>query len=160
MGVSGCGKSSVGTAVAALCGATFVDGDALHPAENIQKMKQGIALDDCDRLQWLILVGQRLAQHDGPIIIACSALKKIYREWIRNEVAEPVHFLHLEAAPNILKQRVSQRQNHFMPVSLLDSQFEALEPLGSDEWGDEINIARPYAEVVAQSEAYLRETMI
>lgn len=160
MGVSGCGKSSVGTALAAACSLEFVDGDDLHPAQNIRKMHDGIALDDTDRMPWLTRVGQCFAKRTGPMVVGCSALKKTYRDCIRREVSEPLHFLHLKASRKVLSQRVSQRQNHFMPTSLLDSQFEALEPLQPDECGGEIDIARPYPEVVAQTEAYVRGTLV
>ncbi len=160
MGVSGCGKSSVGTALSALCNIDFVDGDDLHPRSNIEKMARGTALEDSDRAPWLADVGRTLADHAGPIVIGCSALKKKYRDMIRAHVPEPVHFLHLDAPKDVLAQRVQSRAGHFMPPALLDSQFEALERLDRDEWGGEIDIAKPYAEVVAQSENYVRETLI
>lgn len=160
MGVSGCGKSSVGTALQAMCRMDFMDGDDLHPKCNIDKMAAGIPLNDDDRAPWLADVGRVLAQHDGAIAIGCSALKKTYRDWIRAQVDEPVHFLHLDAPRDVLARRVARRAGHFMPTSLLDSQFATLERLERDEWGEEIDIARPFDEVVAQSEGYVRETMI
>lgn len=160
MGVSGCGRSSVGTALQVLCDIDFVDGDNLHTRANIDKMACGVPLDDADRAPWLADVGRRLAQHDGAIAIGCSALKKKYRDWIREHVDEPVHFLHLDAPRDVLARRVSHRPGHFMPPSLLDSQLDALERLDPDEWGGEIDIARPYADVIAQSETDVRETMI
>ena len=160
MGVSGCGKSSVGTALQVLCDLEFVDGDDLHPKANIDKMARGVPLDDRDRAPWLADVGRTLAKHDGAIAIGCSALKKSYRDWIRAQVDEPVHFLHLDAPKDVLAQRVAHRPGHFMPASLLDSQFAALERLQRDEWGGEIDISRPFDDVVAQSEAYVRETLI
>ena len=160
MGVSGCGKSSVGTALAVTCGLDFVDGDDLHPKSNIQKMAKGVPLDDADRAPWLKDVGRRMAQHEGPIVIGCSALKKKYRDWIRAEVLEPVHFLNLDARADVLGARVASRHGHFMPPALLDSQFEALECLDRDEWGQEIDIALPFSDVVAQSETYVKRTLI
>lgn len=160
MGVSGCGKSSVGTALQAMCDMDFMDGDDLHPKRNIDKMARGIPLDDDDRAPWLADVGRVLAQHDGAIAVGCSALKKKYRNWIRDEVAEPVHFLHLDAPRHVLESRVAHRSGHFMPASLLASQFATLERLERDEWGGEIDIARPFEQVIAQSEGYVRETMI
>lgn len=159
MGVSGCGKSSVGTALKSVCDVEFVDGDDLHPQNNINKMSGGIPLNDEDRAPWLAEVGRRLAQHDGAIVIGCSALKKKYRDWIREEVNEPVHFLHLYAPKGVLQRHVSRRCDHFMPVSLLDSQYDTLERLQDDEWGREINIERSFPEVIAQSEDYVRSTM-
>lgn len=160
MGVSGCGKSSVGTALSVTCGLDFVDGDDLHPQSNIDKMASGVPLDDADREPWLKDIGRLMAQHDRPIVIGCSALKKKYRDWIRDEVDEPVHFLHLNAPPDVLINRVTGRPGHFMPPSLLQSQFAALEKLDADEWGGEIDIAQPYASVVAQSETYVQRTII
>ncbi|WP_300020044.1 gluconokinase [uncultured Roseobacter sp.] len=160
MGVSGCGKSSIGTALSALCQMDFIDGDDLHPEANILKMSRGKPLNDADRAPWLAEVGRRLADHEGRVVIGCSALKKKYRDMIRAEVPEPVHFLHLDAPPEVLARRVSSRASHFMPTSLLDSQFATLEHLEAGEWGSEIDIARPYGDVVAQSESYVRGTMI
>jgi len=160
MGVSGCGKSSVGTALSVLCGMDFIDGDDLHPKCNIQKMASGVPLGDADRAPWLATIGRVLADAKGPIVIGCSALKKCYRDWIRQEVPEPVRFLHLDAAKPVLAARVAGRQGHFMPPALLDSQFAALERLRPGELGAEIDIAKPYEDVVAQSEGYVRETMI
>lgn len=159
MGVSGCGKSSVGLELARLCGVDFIDGDDLHPRANIAKMARGEPLDDTDRAPWLADVGQALARGASPTVIGCSALKRAYRDIIRAQVPEPVHFLHLHADREVLEARVAARVGHFMPSSLLDSQFEALERLGGDELGREIDIAHPLDEVIAQSQAYLKETM-
>jgi len=160
MGVSGCGKSSVGTALSVLCGMEFVDGDDLHPRRNIEKMASGVPLDDTDRAPWLATVGQALADAAGPVVIGCSALKKCYRDWIRREVPEPVRFLHLHAPKDVLAARVAGRAGHFMPPALLDSQFATLEHLDAEELGAKIDISKPYGAVVAQSEDYVRETLI
>jgi len=125
MGVSGCGKTSVGQALAAEIGITFFDGDDLHPAENIAKMSRGEPLNDADRAPWLAEVGRVLAGHDGPIAIGCSALKRSYRDIIRDNAAAPVTFLHLAAPRAVLAARVADRPGHFMPPSLLDSQRTA-----------------------------------
>lgn len=160
MGVSGCGKSSIGTALSVMCGMDFIDGDDLHPTDNIAKMSRGIALDDEDRAPWLVQVGRVLAQGTGPVVIGCSALKKKYRDIIRAQVPEPVHFLHLDAPKDVLAQRVSGRSGHFMPTSLLDGQFATLERLSSDEWGSQIDISQSFPQVIAQAETRVRETMI
>lgn len=160
MGVSGCGKSSIGEALSAVCGMDFIDGDTLHPAMNVEKMSRGTPLDDDDRVPWLEQIGQVLAQEAGPVVIGCSALKKKYRDVIRKQVPEPVHFLHLDAPRAVLQKRVSERSGHFMPTSLLDSQFDALECLDADEWGSQIDIVPPFPEVIAQAEKCVRETMI
>ena len=138
MGVSGCGKSSVGEEIARLTAAHFVDGDDLHPAANKAKMGAGIPLDDEDRWPWLEKVGEILAAPEGAIV-ACSALKKIYRDRIR-AVAPDTIFVHLDGSRDLLWERMSARQNHFMPVSLLDSQLAILEPLGADEKGVTLSI--------------------
>ncbi|MEM8850609.1 MAG: gluconokinase [Pseudomonadota bacterium] len=156
MGVSGCGKTSVGEALAAHGLLTFVDGDTLHPRSNIDKMSRGIPLGDADRWPWLAAVGQRLAAGPDPIAIGCSALARRYRDVIRAE-AMPVHFIHLFAAKAVLAKRVDARRGHFMPPALLDSQFDALEPLAADEDGVTIDIASSLETVIAQASAYVRE---
>lgn len=135
MGVSGAGKSSVGAALAQRMGATFVDSDSLHPRANVQKMAAGSPLDDHDRWPWLGLVGAELASsHPNGIIVACSALKRAYRDAIRAAAPATV-FVQLSAELPILQNRVAQRPGHFMPPSLLQSQLETLEPLQADEAG-------------------------
>ena len=156
MGVSGCGKSSVGQALARKTDVTFIDGDDLHPPANISKMSSGIPLDDTDRAPWLIAVGQSLAQQDGPTAIGCSALKRAYRDIIRGEAGQ-VHFLHLAAPKAVLAERVAARQGHFMPLALLDSQYAALEHLEADETGTVIDIAQPLDRVVSDAVAYVRK---
>ncbi len=151
MGVSGCGKTSIGQALAAQGGISFLDGDDLHPAENIAKMSRGEPLDDDDRRPWLIKVGHALAQQEGRVVIGCSALKRRYRDLIRENAGEPVAFLHLAAPKPVLAKRVANRPGHFMPSSLLDSQFEALEQLQPDEDGAVIDIDRTFNAVVAQA---------
>ena len=160
MGVSGCGKSSVGRALSILCNMTFVDGDDLHPAANIDKMARGHPLTDEDRTPWLEIVGDTLARTAGPVVIGCSALKRRYRDIIRNRVPEPVRFVHLDAAERVLASRMNSRSGHFMPPALLRSQFEALEGLAAGELGARINIAQPFMGVIGQTESYVKETMI
>lgn len=159
MGVSGCGKSSVGEAAAARCGMTFIDGDDLHPQANIDKMASGEPLTDADREPWLEQVGQTLAETQGSVIIGCSALKRAYRDIIRTHADAPVHFLHLDAPKEVLAARVQNRPGHFMPPALLDSQFAALEHLGPDEPGVRIDIDQPFDGVIGQTATYLKETM-
>jgi len=158
MGVSGCGKTTVGQALEARCGIAFIDGDALHPKTNIDKMASGQPLDDTDRAPWLAAVGRSLAATDGPVVIGCSALKRIYRDTIRDNAGEPVFFLHLDAPRAVLARRVETRRHHFMPASLLDSQFAALERLGTGEAGCAIDISQSFAHVVAQAETCIKET--
>lgn len=142
------------------CGMEFIDGDDLHPAHNIVKMASGQPLDDADRAPWLARVGERLATAEDPVVIGCSALKRTYRDAIRREVPDPVRLLHLDAPRDVLAARMAARAGHFMPTSLLDSQFDALERLGRDEVGAVIDISCAFESVVAQSEGHVKETMI
>ncbi|MEY9952989.1 gluconokinase [Leifsonia sp. EB34] len=148
MGVSGSGKSTVGALVAEALGAGFVDGDDLHPAANVEKMRQGIPLTDDDREPWLRAVGRTLAEA-GPagMVVACSALKRAYRDLIRAE-APGVFFAELDGGHDLLAERMI-RPGHFMPASLLDSQLATLEPLQLDEEGVRLDVAAPPAELVA-----------
>jgi gluconokinase len=132
MGVSGCGKSSVGAGLAARLGLIYRDGDDLHPAENVAKMRAGVPLTDDDRWPWLDRVGQVL-QAEAPVIVGCSALKRAYRNRIRTAVGGPVTFVHLAGSQEVIAARMALRQGHYMPLSLLDSQFAALEVPGVEE---------------------------
>ena len=155
MGVSGCGKSTVGRLLAEKLDAKFIDGDDLHPEENKAKMAAGISLNDEDRWPWLTKVGQSLAQ-DEKVVIACSALKRKYRERILEEAPNTV-FVHLDGSREVLAERMSSRQNHFMPVTLLDSQLATLEPLEFDEPGLKIDIDQPVENIVESSLGFIRE---
>ena len=148
MGVAGCGKSTVGQAIADATGAAFVDGDNLHPQSNITKMSSGQPLTDDDRAPWLDKVGQTLRDHAGVCLIGCSALKRAYRDRIRDAAAKPVMFLHLAGSRAVIEARMSARSGHFMPVRLLDSQFATLEPLQPDEQGIAVDIDQPFQAVV------------
>ena len=132
MGPSGSGKSLVGAALAARLRAHFVDGDDLHPAANVAKMRAGTPLDDADRAPWLDTVGATLAR-DPRIVVACSALRRTYRDRIRATAAD-VLFVELVVLQEELRERMSRRE-HFMPPALLDSQLSTLEPLTADERG-------------------------
>lgn len=149
MGVAGCGKSSVGAAVAEELNACYFDGDDLHPQDNIDKMAAGTPLTDDDRAPWLDKVGQALARAEGATLIGCSALKRAYRDRIRSACPATI-FAHLSGSRAVIEARMSKREGHFMPVSLLDSQFATLEPLQPDEVGFAVDIAQDFATVVAQ----------
>jgi gluconokinase len=134
MGVTGSGKTTVGSALAARLGARFVDADDLHPIRNVEKMARGLALTDDDRGPWLHHVGTVLADERAPIVVACSALARRYRDIIREHAPDSC-FVHLIGARGALGDRVSHRRGHFMPATMLDSQFGTLEPLAGDERG-------------------------
>ena len=159
MGVSGCGKSSVGIALAETLGARFIDGDDLHPAANKAKMSAGIPLDDEDRWPWLDLVSKALAEPapagSTGTVIACSALKRSYRERILAG-APNTFFIHLDGSREILQQRLGNRTGHFMPATLLDSQLATLEPLDSDEPGAVIDIDQPISQIIALAQALIK----
>ncbi|WP_319518314.1 gluconokinase [uncultured Martelella sp.] len=129
MGVSGCGKSSAGRALGEALAARFVEGDSLHPDTNVEKMRAGIPLNDDDRKPWLELVGQTLATagDDNGVIVACSALKKSYRDLLRQRAGPALRFIHLKGERDVLARRMANRPGHYMPVSLLDSQLATLE---------------------------------
>jgi carbohydrate kinase (thermoresistant glucokinase family) len=133
MGVSGAGKSTVGAALARRLGTPFVDADDLHPPANIRKMRDGIALVDADRMPWLDLVGEALAEASAPgVVVACSALRRTYRDRLR-AAAPDVVFVALEGDPELLAERMGARPGHFMPATLLASQLAAYESPGADE---------------------------
>lgn len=147
MGVAGCGKSSVGIALAPVLGAHYIDGDDLHPAENIAKMSKGDPLTDADRGPWLDKVGEAL-RGKGRRIIGCSALKRRYRDRITAAAQEPVTFVHLAGSRAVIEARMLARRGHFMPPALLDSQFAALEPPGADENAIVVDIDQPFDQVI------------
>lgn len=158
MGVAGCGKSAVGAALAARLGAAYLDGDDLHPPENIAKMSRGEPLTDADRGPWLTLVGRTLADPQGTLIVGCSALKRRYRDLIRAQAGAPVVFVHLSGAKALIAARMAERTGHFMPASLLDSQFAVLEPPGPDERALTVDIDKPLEALVAEIAVKLEET--
>ncbi len=126
MGVSGCGKSAVGRLLAQRLGRPLIEGDAFHPAANIGKMRQGMALNDEDRAGWLRALGAELLRHPGGAVLTCSALKAAYRDMLRAAVPT-LRFVHLAIDQAESLRRVTQRQDHFYPPSLVASQFEALQ---------------------------------
>ena len=156
MGVAGSGKSSVGVALASELDAVYLDGDDLHSAANIAKMSSGQPLTDADREPWLQRVGQTLAAADTVLIVGCSALRRMYRDWIRQHAQCDVGFLHLSGSRAVIEQRMSMREGHFMPVKLLDSQFTTLEQPHADETAVVVDIDQKFEAVVAQLANYIR----
>lgn len=159
MGVAGCGKTSIGEIIATEGLLSFVDGDALHPATNIEKMSSGTPLDDDDRRPWLKRVGQELGGASEPIAIGCSALKRWYRDLIRESAEGDVGFVHLAAPMDVIAKRMVAREGHFMPTSLLKSQYHDLEPLEYDESGRVIDISVSADEVAASVRTFIKETI-
>lgn len=151
MGVSGAGKSLVGARFAEAMGIDFVEGDALHPAENVVRMAAGVPLTDDDRAGWLRDIAARLAEarrRGAGMVVSCSALKRRYRDILR--AGDPdVTFVHLAGALGLVSQRLAQRRGHFMPPALLDSQFAALEPPGTDERAWTVDVDATPDEIVA-----------
>ena len=160
MGVSGCGKSSIGAAFAAQIGATFIDGDDLHPVENITKMAAGTPLDDDDRAPWLVAVGQTFAKNKLPLVVACSALKRSYRDIIRDHAGGPVAFLHLSGTRDVLSARMAARKDHFMPTKLLDSQLATLQTPGADEIAFHVEIDQTPDAIVATFVAHFQKNTV
>ena len=129
MGVSGCGKSTVGAALAAVLGWPFIEADDLHPPANVAKMAAGTPLTDEDRAPWLdriVAELRRTCAERGDAVLACSALKQAYRD--RLAQAGPMRFVHLRGDRQTIAERLAARRHRYMPASLLDSQFATLEP--------------------------------
>ena len=160
MGVSGCGKSTVAAAMAAELGLTMVDGDDLHLPASVEKMRAGIALEDADRWPWLDRIGRLLAQPaeepSAGLVVACSALKRAYRERIRS-MAAPLQFVFLDGPAELIERRMAMRTGHYMNPTLLDSQLRALERPDADEHDIvRIDINRPVGQLLAAALAALQ----
>lgn len=152
MGVSGCGKSTVAALLAGRLGWAFLEGDALHPPENVKKMSQGIALTDADRLPWLQKIAQTIhnwREHGQPGVIACSSLRRLYRDIIL-DAADDLRFVYLRGNFKMIEQRLAARQGHYMPVSLLESQFMTLEEPTAEEPAIMLDTGAPAEVVVAE----------
>ncbi len=170
MGVAGCGKSTIGRALAEALQTSFLDGDDYHPRANVEKMARGEPLNDHDRWPWLSLVMGAMRGHvarneqtvrklssgaetgglAGCSVAACSALRRPYRDFMSEHAGEPIFFAHLHGAKEVIHRRMLEREDHFMPSQLLDSQFATLEHLGSDEHGLALDIALPVDKIVEQ----------
>lgn len=135
MGVSGAGKTVVGRLLAGALGVAYLEGDDLHPPENVRRMAEAIPLTDEDRRGWLAAIADRIAAAErrrSGLVVACSALKRAYRDILR--AADPaIHFVHLTGDRTLIAQRLAQRAGHYMPATLLESQIATLEVPGADE---------------------------
>lgn len=157
MGVSGSGKSTIGAALAERFGLQFIDGDDLHPTANKEKMAAGHPLNDEDRAPWLEIIALRIGAElaEGrPIVVACSALKRKYREQL-SSYAPSLLFVHLTGERELIAERQSHRNHEYMPNSLLDSQFSTLEPLADDENALLVSLDQTPAEMVDVVAAHL-----
>ena len=156
-GVSGVGKSTVAKGLSTLLGWTYAEGDAFHSAANVAKMSAGHPLTDDDRWPWLRAIGDWL---DGqiaaglPSVVTCSALRRSYRDLL-TEGRPEVRFLHLTAGEGLIADRMSHREGHYMPTSLLHSQYDTLEPLQDDEPGVSVSVEGSAPEVLRRAIAAL-----
>ncbi len=148
MGVAGSGKTVIGEGLAERLGLPLLEGDAFHPEANVRKMSSGHPLDDDDRWPWLDAIGTAIGEIPGGVIVACSALKRAYRERLTAAASRPILFLFLDGDRATLAGRIGARKNHFMPPGLLDSQLATLEPPGPGENFVRIDIGPTVPEVV------------
>ena len=155
MGVAGCGKSTAGTEIARHLCVTFLEGDQLHPAANVEKMAAGVPLTDEDRYPWLEAIGaaikSRVVRSEG-VVAACSALKRAYRAILRERsgTGNELIFVYLSGSQELISERLKLRTGHFFPASLLDSQFATLEPPQADERHVVADLRMPLEEMIAQ----------
>jgi gluconokinase len=159
MGVTGSGKTTIGRMLAERLGVAYAEADSFHPPANVAKMAVGQALDDGDRYPWLAAIAdwiQARVRAGEAGVVSCSALKRRYRDRLRQAHAD-VWFLHLDATPALIIERVADRRGHFMPASLVDSQFQTLEPLDPDEAGTVIDASASPEEITQAALARLRD---
>jgi gluconokinase len=149
MGVAGSGKTSIGEMLAARLGVPFRDADEFHPASNRAKMAAGTPLTDDDRWPWLDAIGRALHDANASLVVTCSALKRAYRDRLRQAAARRVVFVYLTGSRATIAARMTGRRGHFMPPSLLDSQFATLEPPDPDEQAITVSVEPPLDAVVA-----------
>ena len=158
MGVSGCGKSTVGEGIAGTLGWPFAEADDFHPPANVAAMRSGRPLTDDDRRPWLADLASWLADREAEgrsSVMSCSALRRAHRDVLRSGAPE-VLFVHLDGAAEVIAARVAARAGHFMPPSLLDSQVATLEPLAADEQGVVLDLLAERVVLVEQAVAWLR----
>ena len=152
MGVTGCGKTSVGEQLAERLGWAMLEGDSFHPQSNKDKMSSGTPLTDEDRWPWLEEIGRQMRKYgerNESAVVTCSALKRAYRNRLRQAAGTcEVRFVHLTGARPVLEERMRARTGHFMPASMLDSQLETLETPGTDENAITVDIDQPLDTIV------------
>lgn len=160
MGVSGSGKTTISEALATKFGLPFIEGDKLHPPANVEKMAAGNPLNDDDRWPWLTIIGKELrkgAEAQG-VVISCSALKRSYRDHLREACGHPLNFVYLDGSVELLTKRMGARTGHFMPLSLLKTQLDTLEVPTGEPGVATVSIAdNPYT--IVESAAKALETL-
>ena len=151
MGVQGIGKTTTGRMLASRLGVPFIDGDSLHPARNVALMAAGTPLDDDDRKPWLRLVGDTIAQHadSSGVVVACSALKRAYRDTLR-EHAPSLYIVEPWGPIQLIAARIAARSHEYMPPTLLQSQYDTLEPLEADALGIRVSVEQSPEDVVEE----------
>ena len=154
MGVSGCGKSSVGARLADMYKVAFLEGDQLHSAANVEKMAHGMPLTDDDRWPWLDAIGTEIAATIAAgqgLVVSCSSLKKSYRDRLRQAAGGHLRFVYLEGSRTLLESRMTARKGHFMPATLLDSQLKTLEVPTGEAGVVTVDIDAPLDVIVARA---------
>lgn len=157
MGVAGAGKSTLAVAIAERLGASFIEADDLHSAEAKAQMAAGVPLTDEDRWPWLTRIAMRIRDNGraGPVVVACSALRRAYRDALIRDSATDLAFVHVHGADDELAERIGQRSGHFMPASMLASQLATLESLADDENGTVIPLGMPIEDAVDAAIAFV-----
>lgn len=150
IGVTGCGKTTVGKNLAKRLNLDFGDADDFHSKANIEKMAGGTPLTDEDRWPWLESIGQWLESHDDGAVAGCSALRVVYRDRIRAHCPD-TYFVHLDGPMDVAVRRVAKRKGHFMPAKLVQSQYDTLEALTDDESGVVISFDQPVEAIVEKA---------
>ncbi len=161
MGVQGTGKSTIGALLAEHYGVPFIDGDRLHPERNVALMAAGQPLTDDDRGPWLDRVAATLTEHgaSGGVVVACSALKRAYRDRI-SASAPATRFVELYGSIELVTERIGNREHEYMPATLLQSQFDILEPLQPDEHGLRVGIEPEPQDIVAIVTAEIEKQVV
>ncbi len=162
MGVTGCGKTTIGALLAGRLDGIFLDGDDYHPPENVAKMSAGTPLTDEDRWPWLDLLSaviESSVADRGRAVLACSALRRVYRDKLTAACAEPPLFIHLSGSRDVIHTRMAARREHYMPTALLDSQIATLEAISPDEHAIVMEIDAPADTIVTRVLDHLPGTL-